>query len=167
MREKGAEPVRVSSSDEGQAESTTPSLGSFLAGARESRGMSRAELVRDARIPDYYVRMIESNDYSMISDQLYVLPFLRRYASFLELDPEAIAMRFVREVQRADNTPSTRGLEPIEMDRHARRNWTGRALVTALVAVIVGAWLMQTHHRRAAGVGSAASAAVDEKTAAH
>lgn len=166
MSEKSAEPVAVSSGSSGQAESDRPSLGGFLTRVREVRGASRDDVVRDTRIPEHYVRMMENNDYSMISDQLYMLPFMRRYARFLDLDPEEIAMRFVREVQRADNTPTPRSLEPIEMDRRKRRNWTGPALVTALIAVIVGAWLMQARHRHAGGVGSPASAAVDEKASA-
>jgi len=167
VSEKSAEPVAVSSANGGQTEGDRPSLGGYLTRVRESRGASRDDVARNTRIPEHYLRMMENNDYSMISDQLYMLPFLRRYATFLELDPEEIAMRFVREVQRADNTPSPRTLEPIEMDRRRRRNWTGPALVTALIAVIVGAWLMQARHRRAGGVGSAASAAVDEKASAH
>jgi cytoskeletal protein RodZ len=165
VSEKRAEQVAVSSG--GKPEGQRPSFGVFLAQTRESRGVSRDAVVRDARIPEHYLRMMESNDYSMISDQLYMLPFLRRYASFLELDPEEMAMRFVREVQRAESTPSARSLEPFEMDRRKRRNWTGPALVTALIAVIIGAWLVQAHHRQASGVGSAASAAVDEKASAH
>ena len=46
--------------------------------------------------------MIERSDYGLISDQLYLMPFLRRYAAFLDLDGEEVAMRFVREVQRAE-----------------------------------------------------------------
>jgi cytoskeletal protein RodZ len=159
----GSDPETGGRDPEGQR----PSLGSFLTGARESRGISREAALNETRIPENYLRMMESNDYSMISDQLYMLPFLRRYARFLELDPEEIAMRFVREVQRADNTPTPRTLEPFEMDRPRRRNWTGPALATALIAVIVGAWLVQAHHRRAGGVGAAASAAVDEKASVH
>jgi len=78
------------------------SLGTFLIAARERRGFATDEVVRQTRIPANYLRMMETNDYSEISDQLYLVPFLRRYASFLELDQEDVAMRFVREVQRAD-----------------------------------------------------------------
>jgi cytoskeletal protein RodZ len=167
MSEKSAESVAVSSGHSGQSESDRPSLGGYLTHVRESRGASLDDVARNTRIPQHYMRMMESNDYAMISDRLYMLPFLRRYATFLELDPEETAMRFVREVQHADNTPSPRTLEPFEMDQRKRRNWSGAALVTALIAVIFGAWLMQARHRHADGVGSAASAAVDEKASPH
>jgi cytoskeletal protein RodZ len=166
LSEKSTKVAGVPSGGRRPAETEGPSLGGFLADAREKRGASREDVVRETRIPDHYVRMMESNDYSTISDQLYVLPFLRRYASFLALDPEETAMRFVREVQRADSTPSARSLEPFEMDRRKRRNWTGPAIATALIAVIVGAWLTQSHHRRQAGAAAASNATSDEKTAA-
>jgi hypothetical protein len=158
---KVAEAAGVPSSGKPKAEG--PTLGGFLTRARESRGATREDVVRETRLPDHYLRMMESDDYSMISDQLYMLPFLRRYASFLELDPDEIAMRFVREVQRADNAPAPRMLEPIEINRRKRRNWTAPAIATALIAVIVGAWLAQSHYRRAS---DSANAAIDEKASA-
>ncbi|MBF6568840.1 MAG: helix-turn-helix domain-containing protein [Candidatus Binataceae bacterium] len=79
------------------------SLGAFLTTVREKRGVSREQVVSQTRIPGNYIAMIESDNYSAISDQLYVVPFIRRYATFLELDPEETAMRFVREVQRAES----------------------------------------------------------------
>jgi cytoskeletal protein RodZ len=132
----------------------TPSLGAFLASARERRGVSCEDAMRETRIPNHYIRMIESNDYTMISDQIYVLPFLRRYAEFLKLDPEEIAMRFVREVQRADNVPPGRSIEPIEMDRGRpiirSRGWTRPAIAALVLAALAIAWIAESHHRRAA-----------------
>lgn len=124
------------------------SLGKLLANARERRGMSRQDATKETRIPDHYLRMMESNDYSMISDQLYLMPFLRRYAEFLQLDPEETAMRFVREVQRADNNPpSARLAEPLDkVRRRKRRNWPGIVVVLGLIAVIVGAYIAESHH---------------------
>jgi cytoskeletal protein RodZ len=46
--------------------------------------------------------MIETDNYDLISDQLYLVPFLRRYATFLGLDAEEIASRFVSDVQHAE-----------------------------------------------------------------
>ena len=75
------------------------SLGAFLIAAREGRGLTADDVARETRLPPHYLRMMETNDYSEISDQLYLVPFLRRYASFLYLDQDDVAMRFVREVQ--------------------------------------------------------------------
>ena len=59
------------------------SLGKIMAMAREARGFSREQAAKASNIPGYYLTMIESDDYSSIADQLYLLPFLRRYATFV------------------------------------------------------------------------------------
>jgi transcriptional regulator with XRE-family HTH domain len=111
-----------------------PSLGEVIAGEREKRGLSQEAAARDAHIPPNYLRMIENDDYSSISDQLYLLPFLRRYAIFVGLDPEEVASRFVRDVQRADMN-ATRMSEPIQMlDPRG-----GSAVRVVIIAVIVAA----------------------------
>ena len=157
LSDKSAEALSVAGDPKPKRESET--LGRFLASTREGRGVSVDDTVKETRIPDHYIRMIESNDYSLISDQLYVLPFLRRYATFLKLDPEEMAMRFVREVQRADSTPSPRSLEPFAMDRPKNRNWSRVAVVAGLLGIIVVAWMVQAHlrNRHAADLGVAAA----------
>ena len=79
-----------------------PSLGHLITEARERKSMTRDQVATEAHIPAHYVKMIESDSYDMISDRLYLVPFLRRYASFLGLDAEEIASRFVSNVQHAE-----------------------------------------------------------------
>lgn len=128
-----------------------PSLGKTLVAAREKRGLSRAEVVSHTRIPAHYLQMIESSDYALISDQLYLLPFLRRYAAFLGLDGEEIAMRFVREVQRAEGAAPARMSEPLTLADTSKRSHWGRTLGAAavLVAIAVLYYLAAQHHRAA------------------
>ncbi len=149
LSDKSSEASNASPDPRPKAEPERRTLGNYLVTAREQRGVSRTDAVTETRIPEHYITMMENNDYSGISDQLYIMPFLRRYASFLALDPDEIVMRFVREVQKADNAPS-RTLQPIEMDRRKPRKWTGVALAAGLVAVIVFAWIAESRHRRLA-----------------
>jgi cytoskeleton protein RodZ len=79
-----------------------PSLGHLITEARERKGMTREQVATEAHLPPHYVKMIESDSYDMISDRLYLVPFLRRYATFLGLDAEEIASRFVSSVQHAE-----------------------------------------------------------------
>jgi cytoskeleton protein RodZ len=127
------------------------SLGESLVAARERRGLSREAAVQQAHIPAHYLRMLEDDDYRLISDQLYLLPFLRRYASFLEIDSDEATMRLLREVQRADNCPSPVLLdEPLDDIRHYRRlNWSKPIMFGGLIAVIIGAYIVQAHHKDA------------------
>ena len=145
------------------------SLGKLLANARERRGLSREDAITETRIPDHYLRMMESNDYSMISDQLYLLPFLRKYAVFLQLDPEEIGMRFVREVQRADNNPPpVRLAEPLDkVHRRKRHNWTGIIVVIGLLAVIVGAYIAESRHNDSGDSSAPATAIAPANGAAN
>jgi len=134
------------------AEEIDESLGAFLIGAREGRGLTAEDVVRETRLPHHYLRMMETNDYSEISDQLYLVPFLRRYATFLELDQEDVAMRFIREVQRADSSPGPARLDqPLIAEPHRRRGWAGAILVLGFLVVVAGVYFYESDRHRAAG----------------
>ena len=79
-----------------------PSLGQLITEARERKGMTREQVANEAHLPPHYVKMIETDSYDLISDRLYLVPFLRRYATFLGLDAEEMASRFVSNVQHAE-----------------------------------------------------------------
>jgi cytoskeleton protein RodZ len=84
------------------AAESEPSLGHVITEARERKGMTREQVISEAHLPAHYVKMIETDNYELISDRLYLVPFLRRYATFLGLDAEEIASRFVSSVQHAE-----------------------------------------------------------------
>lgn len=136
-----AEPSRAGAESE-------PSLGRSLAAARARHGLSRADIVAETRIPAHYIEMIESSDYGLISDQLYLMPFLRRYAAFLNLDGEEVAMRFVREVQRAElaAVAAPRMSEPIALRDHKRAPWGRVAMVVIVLSAIVVLYLIASEH---------------------
>lgn len=79
-----------------------PSLGHIITESRERKGMTREQVAGETHLPAHYIKMIETDRYDMISDRLYLVPFLRRYATFLGLDAEEIASRFVSDVQHAE-----------------------------------------------------------------
>ncbi len=122
------------------------SLGESLVAVREGRGLSRETVVQQTHIPAHYLQMLEDDDYRLIADQLYLLPFLRKYAFFLEIDQDETAMRLVRAVQRADNNTSPIRLdEPLDdIRRYRRRNWSKPIIFGGLIAVIIGAYIAQS-----------------------
>jgi cytoskeletal protein RodZ len=79
-----------------------PSLGHLITETRERKGLTREQVASEAHLPPHYIKMIETDNYDLISDRLYLVPFLRRYATFLGLDAEEIASRFVSDVQHAE-----------------------------------------------------------------
>jgi len=148
--------VAAAPADSGRGSSETPAaasappttLGNYLAAIREERGVSREQMSAESHVPAHYVRMIESNDYSMIADQLYMVPFIRRYATYLDLDPEEIAMRFVREVQRADSVPQARLDQPLNADVRKRGGRRGGILVVAALLIVAGLYFYQSGRHR-------------------
>jgi Helix-turn-helix domain len=113
------------------------SLGQFLTEARRSGGYTPEQVAAETHIPAHYIRAIETDDYGLISDQLYLLPFVRRYAAFIGLDPEDVASRFVHDVQKAENT-AAKTSEPIPMITKERKPGGGRYLILVIV-LLVGA----------------------------
>jgi len=63
--------------------------GGCATAAREQRGLTVSEAAQQASIPAQYVRLLEGekNVTVGVADELYLVPFLRRYATFLNLDP--------------------------------------------------------------------------------
>lgn len=132
-------------------------LGQYLTDARKSRGFTPEQVVAETRIPAHYVRAIESDDYATVSDELYLLPFIRRYASYVGLDPEDVASRFVRDVQRAENNPSARIAEPISMvtSTRERKQPRGRPVATALLIAALVVLAVALYLRRDVLISSA------------
>jgi cytoskeletal protein RodZ len=116
------------------------SLGKLLTEARKNGGFTSEQVAAETHIPPHYVKAIETDDYGMISDQLYLLPFLRRYAAFIGLDPEDVASRFVREVQKAESS-SGKASEPIPMITNERKPGSGGRYGLAIVVLLVLAGL--------------------------
>ena len=113
------------------------SLGKIVTEARERKGLTREQVVAEAHLPAHYVKMIETDSYGLISDQLYLVPFLRRYATFLGLDAEDVASRFVRDVQHAEANVVRISQEIPVLTRRTRGTSAGRIALYAIVAVLL------------------------------
>ena len=112
------------------------SLGKLLTEARKNGGFTSEQVATETHIPPHYIKAIETDDYGMISDQLYLLPFLRRYAAFIGLDPEDVASRFVREVQKAESS-AAKASEPIPMITNERKSGGGRYGFAILILLLL------------------------------
>lgn len=148
------DPTAKSAANHGQ------SLGEFLLSARQRRELSAADAATQAHVPQQYVKMLEAGDYRLISDQLYLLPFLRKYAGFLGLDADEIAMRFVREVQGAESHP-IRIPDPPSVARTRRSGWLTSLAVTLFV--LIALYLAGIGRHRVAAVSSTTDKAAPTK----
>ncbi len=128
-------------------------LGELMSEARKRRGLSREQVASETHIPAYYVRMIESDSYDAIPDQLYLLPFFERYAIFLGLDARKVVSQFLSDFEKSENeivipTAPTSTAAKVLSDATAllKSRWRQIAAGTAaaVVAVPVIVWSFGT-----------------------
>lgn len=145
------------------------SLGQLITETRERKGLTREQVATDAHLPSHYVKMIETDSYDLISDRLYLVPFLRRYAAFLGLDAEEIASRFVTNVQHAEANV-VRISQELTMVAKKPGGALGRIAFRVMIAAILllladMAWRRYEEHQVPAPVASpAAMATADSET---
>src|SRR4051794_14548100 len=74
---------------------------------RERRGLSLQAVERELRIPLHYLEMLEgAGERRFLADPLYLIPALRNYATFLNLNPTVVVQQFTTEVQTAHDVAS-------------------------------------------------------------
>ncbi len=116
-------------------------LGEMLRSARESRGLDRARIERDTRIRERYLSALERGAYDELPGDVYARGFLRTYATYLGLDPDAMTALYRLETRR----PATGRSRP-PAGRRAMGSPQPRAFVVApgavaaaILTVLVGA----------------------------
>lgn len=67
---------------------------------REERGLTRESVREQLGIPVHYLEAMEGVGTPLIADEFYLIPYLRRYAEFLESNPSTIVARFLAESGR-------------------------------------------------------------------
>ena len=79
-------------------------LGHILREARETRGLTLAEVQEETRINTKFLEALESGQYELLPTAVHVRGFLRNYARFLHLDPEPLLHRYALS-QKYQTTP--------------------------------------------------------------
>lgn len=104
--------------EQSQKEVTHAPLALVLKRRREEKGMSLQATAAATRIPIRYLQHLEGGGAAhLLSDELYLVPFLRTYATFLDLDPSPVVVEFISDLHRqeapegrARKTPPPRSL---------------------------------------------------------
>ena len=105
----------------------------MLRSARESRGLDRARIERDTRIRERYLSALERGAYDELPGDVYARGFLRTYAKYLGLDPDAMVALYRVETRAAVG-------ERAAFPRVRRRPMAGpRPRAFALAPGVVGA----------------------------
>jgi len=87
-------------------------------------------------IPLHYLQAMEGTKSRLVADQFYLIPFLRRYADFLELDAASTVGQFLGEAAREEGRAT---VPKTEIGRSSR--WL-LILLLVIVAAAAGAWLL-------------------------
>ncbi len=115
--------------------------GERLREARDSGGLSLAEVAARTRVPMRHLEAIERSDYSGLPSPTYSIGFAKAYARAVGLDEVAIG-RDVRGQADASHRPSE--YQPYEMQDPKRLPPKGLAttvgVIAALIVIAVGIW---------------------------
>ena len=83
------------------------SIGSTLRQHREERGLTVEQAAYQSKVPLRLVQALESDDYHLLPDALYLIRLLHDYATFLKLDVAAIEAEFRAAIRRPTRTSLT------------------------------------------------------------
>ena len=78
----------------------TLSIGETLRRRREERALTPEQAAFKSKVPLRLVQMLESDDYQLLPDPLYLVRLLHEYATFLDLDAAALDAEFQRTMYR-------------------------------------------------------------------
>ena len=106
--------------------------GDYIREAREQKGLTLGQVEEATRIPRHYLEILEgAGDDRLVSDRLYMVHFLRNYASFLEVEAETLAVQFVRENRHVEAVAE----EPLKQELSSM-TMVGAAIAVLLVLVV-------------------------------
>ena len=121
-------------------------LASLLRQTRENKRLTLKDVETATRIPPVYLRVLEGGE-GLMSDQVYLMPFLRTYANFLGMDTNAVVTQFVSELQRADSRPPTSSERRVAAAAApsvpSRLSFWALPLLLSLGILLVGSFLWQ------------------------
>lgn len=122
------------------------SFGETLKRERELRQISLREISEATKINLRYLDALERNDFRHLPGGVFNKGFVRAYAQFIGIDPEAMATAYLDEEQhqqaRAQRTPGTEPVAPApELPHSGQPRVLLIVLVAFLIALVIGAGL--------------------------
>lgn len=108
-------------------------FGRYLQLQRELRALSLDDVARQTKIPPTLIAALESGQSERFPERIFVLNYIRSYASAVGLSPDDAVNRF----HEIPESPKAEHFDPkaLEVDRRARAStvmWTGIAAVVVV-----------------------------------
>ncbi|HVV91327.1 MAG TPA: helix-turn-helix transcriptional regulator, partial [Solirubrobacterales bacterium] len=126
-------------------------IGDTLSAARTRRAVDLDEVHAATGIRPRYLQAIEEEDWEALPEEFYARSFLRKYAQFLELDPDPLVEEYRRQRgggERGDapTSPfartSSRRAEALRRRRRRQEIYTWLGAGAVLVAIVVAIVLL-------------------------
>lgn len=131
-------------------------VGSRLKAARESAGLSLAQISEHTKIPARMLLLIEAGDFAALPARTYATGFTRSYARALELDEQAYVAAVRKEIGAADPAqhaaPQT--FEPGDPARIPSARFAWLAALAALAVIAAGLFLWRSYYAPAVSLPS-------------
>jgi cytoskeletal protein RodZ len=125
-------------------EVTIPEVSLLLQHSREAKGLSLREAEAATRVPVHYLQLLEGKgDTRILSDALYLVPFLRTYAVFLGLDPSEATAQFIQSVHGKEDTVSELGGDTPPLRSFVKPK--AFIIILAITALFTLLWLIRGH----------------------
>jgi len=140
-------------------------IGAQLRTARKERGMRLADVARELRISNDYLKLLEAGDFDKLPAPTYVSGFLRSYGRFVGLDGAGLASRYY--ALAGDASSKTQYKLPMTA-RPPQRSAPAIASICVVLAVMAyGGWYWMNGARNpepSAGVDLAAVEPMDKRS---
>lgn len=115
--------------------------------AREQRDISLQDAAQAVNIPLHYLQALETGEDSrVLADPMYLIPFLRRYAAYLDLDPDEAVRQFLAGRRKSGGVRIEK--QPANPFRPARFSAWLVPLIVLVGGLVVGAFLLQSSDLR-------------------
>ena len=114
-------------------------IGETLRQRREERALTPEQAAFKSKVPLRLVQMLESDDYQLLPDPLYLVPLLHEYARFLDLDAAALDAEFQRVMHQPPRpSPSPAPGPPAALTIRWRQvAWTIAAILVATPLLLI------------------------------
>jgi transcriptional regulator with XRE-family HTH domain len=114
-----------------------PELGKSLAQARVARGLTLEDCERDTRISKRYLDALEREDWKVFPAPVYSRAFMRTYAQYLGLDPQALMKAMSARDEQQPEPATIKPLPEIKASPATGNiNWPLAGGVAVFIAVI-------------------------------
>jgi cytoskeleton protein RodZ len=118
------------------------SIGETLRRRREERALTPEQAAFQSKVPLRLVQMLESDDYQLLPDPLYLVRLLHEYATFLGLDAAALDAEFQRVMHRPPRPAAAPAPAPVAPRTAStipwkQVLWTVAAILVATPLVVI------------------------------